>query len=219
MLNVLEHRWKQTLRNQLGQPAKEKADVKILLFSTTTYWKDIKITEPDSSQKCTLKGKDAAGRSRYKQEIKIWYKERIPHCATGWSENLWNLHCLETFKFNWKMPWATCSGWTFPEHGVGLNDLQRLPFNPRCSMIRWHYEQCSKLKECIPIPSNISRNWKFIYCFLYHYRGSLTFLPRKWIHEYILETQKPKKQKLWESISFAKDWKVTQSSWANVAID
>lgn len=79
MLNVLEHRWKQTLRNQLGQPGKEKAEVKILLLSTTTYWKDIKITEPDSSQKCTMKWKDAAGRSCYKQEIKTWYNSSLCH--------------------------------------------------------------------------------------------------------------------------------------------
>ena len=47
----------------LSQLEEEKAEVEILLLSTKTYWKDIKITKPDSSQKCTVKGQDAIGRS------------------------------------------------------------------------------------------------------------------------------------------------------------
>ena len=47
----------------LSQLEEEKAEVEILLLSTKTCWKDRKITEPDSSQKCTVNGQDAIGRS------------------------------------------------------------------------------------------------------------------------------------------------------------
>lgn len=62
---VLKGAGAQEMKAKIEEPVleEEKVEVEILLLSTKTCWTNIKITEPDTSQKCTVKGQHAIGRS------------------------------------------------------------------------------------------------------------------------------------------------------------
>lgn len=101
----------------------KKTEIKILLFSIKTWWKDMKITE----HRATLISEQGQEAEVVTQEIQIWFKEKMLPCSTDWQNNLWVLYCwrLKVFKLIWTIPCATWTSWTYSEEGFSQNDLNR----------------------------------------------------------------------------------------------